>query len=381
MHSVAQGWLVLRLTDSPLFLGLVGFFSYLPVLLFALPAGVAADRVRRREALLVLQSIGMLLALGLAGLTFSGEVLAWHVVAIAFASGTAGVFEIAIRQSFLQDVVGRDDLPNAIALNSLAFNGARFVGAAVGGVLVGTLGEAAVFLLHGLSFVAVLVGVARIRAAATERGRGGSWIGETRQGLGWVRDTAPARALLALVLVSSVFGLPYSILLPVFARDVLGVGSRGLGALLGAAGLGAAGGALYLAGRRHGHGQQRIAATALATLGAGLVGFSLSRSFVLSLGLLVVVGGAMIVQLASSNTQLQLLAPPEMRGRVISIYMLAFMGMAPIGSLAAGALARGIGSPWTVGVGGAVPGDSGGATRRAAVARPQPRDLAGPDER
>ncbi len=353
MQSVAQGWLVLRLTDSPLYLGLVGFWGFLPALLFALPAGVAADRVRRREALLVLQSAGMVLALGLAGLTASGHVRAWHVAVFAFALGTTGAFEIAIRQSFLQDVVGRDDLPNAIALNSLAFNGARFVGSAVGGVLVGLVGEAAVFLLHGLSYVAVLVGVARIHVVPAERRPAGSWLGEMRQGLAWVRDTAPARAFLVLVLVSSVFGLSYSILLPVFARDVLRVGSRGLGALMGAAGLGAASGALYLAGRLQARGRQRLVVSALAVLGLGLVGFSASRSFVLSLGLLFVVGGAMIVQLASSNTQLQLLAPPEMRGRVISLYMLAFMGMAPIGSLAAGAVARAIGSPWTVGVGGA----------------------------
>jgi len=353
MQSVAQGWLVLRLTDSALHLGLVAFFSYLPVLVFALPAGVAADRLPRRKTLLATQTAGMLLALVLAALTWSGQVRFWHVAAIGFAAGAASTFEIAIRQTFLQDLVGRDDLPNAIALNSLAFNGARFVGPAIGGVLVGVAGEATVFLLHGLSFVGVLVGVGRIRVAPHVREAAGSWLREALGGLAWVRQTVPARAFLVLVLVSSVFGLSYSILLPVFARDVLGVGSRGLGALMGATGLGAASGALYLAGRHPAQGRQRLVVTALAVLGAGLVGFAASRSFALSLGLLFVVGGAMLVQLASSNTQLQLLAPPEMRGRVISLYMLAFMGMAPVGSLFAGLLARAVGAPWTVAVGGA----------------------------
>ncbi len=369
MQSVAQGWLVLRLTDSAFQLGLVAFFTYLPVLLFALPAGVAADRLSRRHALLATQAIGMGLALALAALTWSGQVHVWHIAAIGFASGTASTFEVAIRQAFLQDLVGREDLPNAIALNSLAFNGARFVGPAVGGVLVAAAGEALVFLLHGLSFLGVLVGVGRVRVAPHVRGAEGSWVGEARQGLAWVRAAAPARAFLVLVLVSSVFGLSYSILLPVFARDVLGVGSRGLGALMGATGLGAASGALFLASRRPTGERQRLVVSALAVLGCALLGFAASRSFGLSLGLLYVVGGAMLVQLASSNTQLQLLAPPEMRGRAISLYMLAFMGMAPVGSLLAGVLARAVGVSWTVAAGGAscLAAAAWGATRAVPV--------------
>src|SRR5262245_2563539 len=262
MQSVAQGWLVLRLTDSAFQLGLVAFFTYLPVLLFALPAGVAADRLSRRRALLATQAIGMLLALTLAALTFSGHIRVWQIATIGFLSGTASTFEVAIRQAFLQDLVGRDDLPNAIALNSLAFNGTRFVGPALGGLLVAAWGEAVVFLLHGLSFVGVLVQVSRVRVAPHVRSTDGPWVAEALRGLDWVRGAAPARAFLVLVLVSSVFGLSYSILLPVFARDVLGVGSRGLGALMGATGLGAASGALYLAGRRHGEGRQRIVVAA-----------------------------------------------------------------------------------------------------------------------
>ena len=355
MQSVAQGWLVLRLGNSAFHLGLVGFCNFAPVLLFALVAGVAADRVSRRRALYWTQGSAMVLAFTLAALTATGTVRVWHVALLAFGAGTAGAFDIPIRQSLLQDLVGREDLPNAIALNSLAFNGARLLGPALGGLLLAAAGEEVVFLVNGLSYLAVIVGLALMRArpATPPRKASDSWIAGMREGIAWVRESRKARLFLALVSISSVFGLPYSILLPVFARDVLGVGARGLGFLTGATGLGATVGALYVAGRGT-RGRGVLVATAMALLGASLVAFALSRAFALSLLLLVLVGAAMIVQMATSNTLLQLLAPEELRGRIVSFYMLAFLGTAPVGSLLAGSLAHALGTPAAVAIGGAV---------------------------
>lgn len=356
MQSTAQGWLVLRLSDSPFYLGLIGFCTFAPIMVFALVAGVAADRLPRRKTLLWTQGAATFLALVLTALTWTEAVQVWHVALLAFGLGTAAAFDIPVRQSFLQDLVGRKDLPNAIALNSLAFNGARLVGPAIAGLLVAAVGEAVCFLANAISFGAVLAAIAAIRApgrASGERDKE-SWIEGIRGGLAFARRTVLVRVLLALVVVSSIFGMPYTILMPVFARDVLGVGSQGLGFLMGAAGLGAVIGALYVAGRKSVKGSGPVVAAAVAVFGAGLIAFSLTRAYPLSIAFLVVVGAAMITQLSTSNALLQLNAPDNMRGRVVSLYMLAFIGMAPIGSLLSGALARWIGAPLTVAVGGAV---------------------------
>jgi len=355
MQSVAQGWLVLRLSDSPFDLGLVGFCNFVPILLFALVAGVAADHLPRRKALLWTQGAAMVLALVLALITWLDVVRVWHVAVLAFGVGLTGAFDIPIRQSLLQDLVGRDDLPNAIAINSLAFNGARLVGPALGGFVLAAFGEAPVFLLNGLSYLAVLIGIARMRTEPVPPNqRSGSWLAEIRQGVRWVLSHPKARLFLGLVMITSVFGLPYSILLPVFARDILQVGSRGLGFMTGATGLGAMLGALYLAGGEATQRRGNLVAAAMAVLGAALIAFSASRQFWLSMALLVVIGAAMITQMASSNTLFQLLAPAGLRGRVISFFMLAFMGMAPLGSLLAGLLARWLGTPGAVLIGGVV---------------------------
>jgi MFS family permease len=355
MQFVAQSWLVLRLTDSAFHLGLVGFLSYLPVLLFGLVAGVTADRVARREALIWTQSAAMLLALVLFALTWLEQIEFWQVAVLAFLSGTSAAFDIPIRQSLLQELVGRDDLPNAIALNSLAFNGARVVGPSIAGLVLAGFGEAPVFLVNSLSFSAVLVGLALMRptrAAPTDSRP--SWSEQIRQGLDYVRRTPEARSILTLVVVASLFGLPYSILLPVFARDLLEVGARGLGFMTGSTGLGAVAGALYLAGRTGLGRTGRTAAVAMTVLGAGLIAFSRSGHFALSVALLFVIGGAMLVQLATSNTMLQLMAPDRLRGRIVSFFLLAFVGMTPLGSLAAGAIAERFGARVAVLLGGSV---------------------------
>jgi predicted MFS family arabinose efflux permease len=251
--------------------------------------------------------------------------------------------------------VGRDDLPNAIALNSLAFNGARLIGPAVGGFVLAAYGEATVFLINGVTYFAVLAGlwVMHVDPPPPAR-RVGGWLGEIRKGLSWVVRNRSARGLLVLTVVSSFFGFPYSILLPVFARDVLEVGSRGLGLMMGATGLGAMCGALGIAARKGLSRPGRLVAMAMIVLGGSLVLFSFSRSFALSMVLLFCTGLAMLVQLASSNTALQLMAPADLRGRIVSLYMLAFMGVAPLGSLLAGAVAREIGTPAAVRIGACV---------------------------
>ena len=352
MQSVAQGWLVFRLTDSAFALGVVGFCSFAPVLFLALPAGVVADRVPRRAALAWTQSAAMALALALAALTLSGLIRPWHVAALAFGLGTVQAIDMPLRQSLLHDLVGRDDLPNAIALNSLAFNGARFLGPVLAGLLLVRWGEGWVFLLNGLSFAAVLLAVARMDAPGRRPRTGSGWWAEMRQGLEHAAREPRMRVMLILVVVSSVFAMPYSILLPVFARDVLGVGPGGLGMMTGATGLGAMTAAFGLAAWRGRLRAGRIVAAALALAGASLIGFSLSRLVWLSLGLLFVTGGAMLTQMATSNTMLQLMSPPELRGRIIGLYTLAFVGMAPLGSLLAGSLAAGVGTRQTVGLGG-----------------------------
>lgn len=355
MQAVAQGWLVLRLSDSPFQLGLVGFCQFLPVLLFALPAGVAADRLPRRVTLLWTQGLSMVFAIALAVLTGLDAIRVWHVAILAFATGAAGALDIPVRQSLLQDLVGRENLPNAIALNSLAFNSSRMIGPAIGGALLAITGEAAVFLVNGLSYLAVLAAIRGMRHRAPVRAAERvSWIAQVRAGIAHAAGDPRMRTLLALVFVTSVFGSPYTILLPVFARDVLSVGSSGLGWMMGAGGLGAVLGALSVAGRGGRLRAGRTVAGAMFLLGLGLIGFSVTRDFALALILLVVIGGAMIVQIATSNTMLQLLSPPELRGRIISLYMLAFLGAAPLGSLLAGTLARTLGTPRAVMIGGAV---------------------------
>lgn len=355
VQSTAQGWLVLRLSDSPFQLGLIGFCNLIPFLLFALPAGVAADRLPRRKTLLCTQTAAMTLAFGLAALTGFELIRVWQVAILAFSLGTVMAFDIPVRQSLLQDMVGRDDLPNAIALNSLAFNGARLAGPAAAGFIVTAFGEATCFLINAVSFGAALTAIAGVRAGgAAVSGQDATWGRGILEGLGYARRTPRVRILLQLVIVSSVFGMPYAILMPVFARDILLIGSTGLGLLMGASGLGAMIGALYIAGRRSVKHQGRLVGWAVLFFGCGLLVFSFSRNVWLSIPCLVIVGAAMIVQMSTSNALLQLGAPARMRGRVVSLYMLSFVGMAPLGSLVAGWLTGFIGTAGTVGLGGSI---------------------------
>jgi MFS family permease len=355
MQSVAQSWLVYRLTGSVMLLGFVGFAGQIPVFLLAPVGGAVADRRNRHRILIATQTSAMVLAFALAALTLLGHIQVWHVFVLAAALGLVNAFDIPARQAFVADMVGRDDLINAIALNSSMVNGARIVGPAVAGILVASVGEGWCFFINAASYVAVIAGLLMMRITRHERvPLPGSALANIAEGFRFVAQTAPVRALLVLLGVISLMGMPYAVLMPIFADRILHGGASGLGLLMGASGAGALVGALSLAVRRGMRGLGRWVALSSAGFGASLILFSLSRSFWLSAALLVPAGFSMMIEMASSNTLIQAMVPDALRGRVMAVYSMMFMGMAPIGALLAGLLANRLGAPHTVALGGAV---------------------------
>ena len=354
MQSVAQSWLVYRLTGSVVLLGMIGFASQIPVFILAPIGGSTADRYNRHRILFLTQSWAMLLAFVLALLTLTGRIEIWHLFVIAVGFGIGNAFDIPTRQAFAVDMVGKEDLINAIALNSSMFNGARIVGPAIAGILVAAVGEGWCFFGNAVSYIAVLTGLLLMRINPVIIPRTGSTFSNIAEGFGYVTRTKPVLALLLLLGVVSLMGMPYAVLMPIFADQILGGGSSTLGFLMGASGAGAMLAALVLASRRHVFGLGRWVVFACAGFGTGLVLFSLSGSFLLSVAILVPVGFAMMTQMSSSNTLIQAMIPDALRGRVMSVYSMMFMGMAPLGSLLAGMLAGVIGAPETVALGGIV---------------------------
>jgi MFS family permease len=355
MQAVAQSWLVYRLTGSAAFLGLVGFAGQIPVFLLAPLGGAVADARGRHPILVTTQTVSMLLAFALAGLTLAGHVQVWHVFAIAALVGIVNAFDIPARQAFIADMVGRDDLVNAIALNSSTFNGARIVGPAVAGALVASIGEGWCFLLNALSYIAVVAGLLLMRIEAGRRPRReGSTLENIVEGFLHVARVPPIRALMLMLGLVSLAGMPYAVLMPVFADRILHGGPQTLGLLTGASGVGALAAAGLLATREGVAGLARWVAFATAGFGVSLLLFAWSRSVWLSAVVLVPAGFCMMLQMASSNTLIQAMVPDALRGRVMAIYSMVFMGMAPFGALLAGTLADSLGAPATVAAGGAV---------------------------
>jgi len=353
MQSVALSWLVYRLTGSSLLLGTVGFASQIPVFLVAPVGGAVADRYDRQRIVIGTQTASMLLAFLLAWLTLGGRVEVWHILVLATLLGVANAFDIPARQSFLVEMVGKDDLMNAIALNSSMFNGARIVGPAVAGVLVAVIGEGWCFFANGVSYIAVIVGLAMMRVS--RRGRTpprGSPLAQIVEGFRFVGRTRPIRVILLLLGLVSLVGMPYTVLMPIFADRILHGGARGLGILMSATGVGALLAALALASRTGVRGLGRFVAYSCGGFGAALVLFAVSRSFWLSTAVLLPVGFCMMLQMASSNTLIQTMVPDALRGRVMSLYSMMFMGMAPFGAFLGGALADRLGAPLTVALGG-----------------------------
>ena len=345
MQSVALSWLVYRLTDSAALLGLVGFAGQIPVFLLAPIGGAAADARGRRPILVGTQVASMLLALVLASLTLAARVDVWHLFAIATCLGIVNAFDIPARQAFVADMVGRADLVNAIALNSSMFNGARIVGPAVAGALVASIGEGWCFFLNALSYLAVIAGLLLMRIDGPPPAREGSAVAHIVQGFRYVAHTAPIRALMLLLGLVSLAGMPYAVLMPIFADRILHGGPRALGLLMGSAGVGALAAAGLLATRESVTGLGRWVALGAAGFGTSLLLFAASRSLWLSAALLVPTGFCMMLQMASSNTLIQAMVPDALRGRVMAIYSMMFMGMAPFGALLAGAMAERVGAP------------------------------------
>jgi MFS family permease len=353
MQSVAQSWLVYRLTGSSLLLGLVGFSSQIPVFLLAPIGGVVADRYTRHRIVIATQSTAMVLAFILSALTLLGHIRVWEIMVLSSCLGVANAFDIPARQAFIVDMVESHDLINAIALNSSMVNGARVIGPAIAGVTVAAVGEGWCFLGNAVSYIAVIIGLLLMHVPARERGRvSASGLESIKQGFRWVGQTAPIRALLLLLGLVSVTGMPYAVLMPIFADKILNGGARGLGMLMGASGVGALVGTLTLAAKREVRGLGRWITFASMGFGASMILFASSRSYPLSVVLLMPVGFSMMLQMSSSNTLIQTMVPDELRGRVMAVYSMMFMGMAPFGALVAGAVANHIGAPITVSLGG-----------------------------
>ena len=352
MQTVAQAWLVYRMTKSALLLGSVGFASQIPVFLVAPFGGITADRVNRQRLVIATQIASMILAGILAALTLSGRIQVWHIFVLAGLLGVVNAFDIPGRQSFLVDMVGKEDLMNAIALNSSMFNGARVIGPAIAGILVAKIGEGWCFAANSISYIAVIVGLSLMHVHCAPRASNHSPIEDIIEGFRWVNQTRIIRTLLLLLGLVSLVGMPYTVLMPIFADKILRGGARGLGILMGATGVGALFGALTLAAKTGIKGLGRWVAISCASLGISLFLFSFSTSFWLSAALLLPAGYSMMLQMACSNTLIQTMVPDQLRGRVMSVYSMMFMGMAPFGAFFGGALAHRIGAPITVATGG-----------------------------
>jgi MFS family permease len=354
MQTVAEAWLVYRLTGSSVLLGVLGFVSQIPIFLLSPLAGLAADRWPRQRVVIATQTISMSLAFILAALTLTNHIRVWEIIVLAASLGTVNAFDVPARQSFLIEMVGREDLLNAIALNSSMFNGARVAGPAIAGILVALVGEGWCFFLNGVSYLAVIAGLLMMRIETSQIVHDGAApLEKLREGFRFVRRTLPIRALLTLIALVSFMALPFSVLMPIFANRILGGGASAYGTLMGAVGVGAMFGALTIAMRQQLRGLGNVVSYSAIGLGIALVLFSVSRWYWLSIGSLVLAGLAMMLQFTSTNTLIQAMVPDQLRGRVMALYSMMFLGMTPIGSLLAGTIAAHIGAPITVAIGGA----------------------------
>ena len=350
-----MSWLVYRVTGSVFLLGMVGFMGFFPTFILAPVAGVAADRWNRLGLLVATQTLSMIQALILASLVLQGSILVWHIFALSIFLGVVNAFDIPARQSFVVEMVeNRDDLANAIALNSAMFNGARLLGPSIAGIVIAAFGEGICFLLNGISYVAVIAALLamRIPPKKSETSRAHVLKG-MKEGFVYTFGFPPIRAVLLLLALVSLMGMPFVVLMPFFAKDVLQGGPHTLGFLMAGSGAGSLLGALYLASRRGVLGLGRVIVFASNLFSIGLIGFSFSRVVWLSLLMLFITGFGMMVQMASINTILQTIVEDDKRGRVMSFYSMAAMGMTPFGSLLAGTLSEIIGPANTVLVGGA----------------------------
>jgi len=349
MTRIATSWLVYRLTHSALLLGLVGFAGQIPTFVLAPFAGVWVDRWSRHRVLGTTQALAMVQSFALAGLTLAHRITVWDVIWLGIFQGLINAFDMPGRQAFVVEMVeDRADLGNAIALNSSMVNMARLIGPSLAGIIIAAVGEGYCFLIDGISYIAVIVSLLAMRIKPQQQRRTGDVWRELRDGWAYVSQSVAIRSILLLLALVSLFGMPYTVLMPIFAGNILHGGPHTLGFLMGASGVGALMGAFQLATRGSVLGLGRLAGLSAAIFGAGLIAFSQSRWLGLSLALMFVVGYGMMQQMASSNTILQTIVDEDKRGRVMSYYTMSFIGMAPFGSLLAGTVAHKIGAPATL---------------------------------
>lgn len=356
---MAQLWLVYKLTSSAVLLGVFGFASQVPMLFLSSLGGYVGDHYNRHRGVIGTQSAAMVLAFVLAALTLTGNIYglsgAWVMIGIAFLVGVVNAFDVPIRQAFLVQMVGKEDLPNAIALNSSIFNAARVVGPAIAGFAIALVGEGWCFFLNGLSFIAVIVALLMMRIAKTDiKPSADSPLKSLVQGFRFAMSDVPVRSTLLLLSVLSFFGLQYSVFMPIYAQDILKGNARTLGYLMSSAGVGALLGALHFAARTHYKGLARWIAATSATCSVCLIIFSQSKFLWLCMVVLFVVGFAATSQMAATNTLVQNRVPDELRSRVMAVYATMFMGIQPIGALIAGGVAKRIGAPYTLTIFGAM---------------------------
>jgi MFS family permease len=350
IQQIALGWLIYTLTNSAVYLGIIGFAAQIPALILTPIAGVYADRMNRRKVLIAAQTVAMFMALLMAVLYFTGLIQVWHIIVIAIINGMAMAFDTPFRHAFLLEMVGdKELLQNAIALNSTLINSARFIGPMIGGFIIALVGEGYCFLINGLSFLAVIIALMSMKVTPVNKGKThDSIIKELIEGFQYSYSFKPIKYLLLLVITTGFFGLSYQVFLPVFARDILHGNSQTLGFLTGMMGAGALTGAFYLASRKGICGIPRLILISAITFSVALMGFSISEHPAISLILMYFVGFGMIVQFASTNTLLQTIVDEDKRGRVVALYGMSFMGVTPLGSLLLGTITPWAGVQYTI---------------------------------
>jgi MFS family permease len=353
--TTATSWLVYRLTGSALLLGVVGFAGQFPAFLLGPFSGVVVDRLNRQRLLVFTQTMSMLQSFALAALTLTGRITVGWIVALNVAQGIVNAFDMPGRQSFLiQMIENKRDLGNAIALNSSMVNAARLIGPSIAGVVIAAVGEGWCFFIDGLSYIAVIIALLMMRIARADRRPAprGHALQQFKEGFSYAFGFRPIRSVILLLAIVSLVGVPYSVLMPIFAAEVFHGGPHTLGVLMTASGCGALIGALWLAARKTVVGLGRVIVVASTLFGSGLIAFSFCRVLWLALPFMVLTGFGFMTQMAASNTILQTIVDDEKRGRVMSFYMMAFLGTVPFGSLIAGSLSSRLGAPHTLLVGG-----------------------------
>lgn len=350
IQQVAMSWLIYKLTQSPFLLGIVGFVSMLPSFLFSPFAGVLIDRFNKHKVIIITQIAFMIDALIVAILTLTGIIQVWHIIILGIVIGITNSFDMPARQAFVvQMVEGHEDLGNAIALNSSLFNMARLVGPAIAGALIATFGEGVCFLINSISYIPVIIALLAMKITYTDlSNKSVNVIEQLKEGVSYAFNFLPIRNIILYLALVSFMGMPYMVLMPIFAKEILHGNASMLGFLMSASGIGALVGALYLASRKSIKGLFKWIVIASALFGISLMSFAFSRNFIVAVTILPITGFGMIVTTASINTMLQSLVDEDKRGRIMSLYAMAFMGMAPFGSLFGGLVADKIGVTFTI---------------------------------